>query len=157
MLLSLVIAGEPLHAADITSTWQLHGTVQVDASIKNQQLTNKTVNNALLVLGAQKHFVIDGSAFQLSGIWTLKGLAFQGNIDKASATGFLNNIASDLKLKSGLILKPASSKSTLMGTKLTNGTIIGEWLIISKVTFPKHPAQAGLLRISYRFTGKHSK
>jgi hypothetical protein len=157
LLLSLVITGESVHAADITGTWQLRGTVQVDASIKNQQLTSKTVDNATLVLGAQKHFIIDGSAFQLSGIWALKGSAFQGSIDTVSAAGFLNNIVSDLKAKSGLILKSTSSKSTLMGTKLANGTITGEWLIISKITFPKYPAPAGLLRMSYRFTGKHSK
>lgn len=147
----------PAYAADITGTWQLHGTLQIDASIKNQKQTSKKIDNAALVLGTQKHFVINGQAFQLSGNWTRKSAAFQGVLHTASATAFLNHIASDLKVKSGLILKPAASTATLTGTELANGTITGQWLITSKITFPKYPAQSGLLRISYHFTGKRSK
>lgn len=156
MLLLLVITGEPVYAADITGTWQLHGTVQVDASIKNQKLISKIVDNALLVLGTQKHFVIDGSVFQLSGNWAHKSPAFQGSFNVTSANTFLSNITTDLRIKSGLMLKNAASKLVLTGMELADGTIKGEWLIISKITFTKYSGEVGSLRISYRFTGKRS-
>lgn len=156
ILLSLVITCGSVYASDMAGTWQLHGTLQVDASIKNQHLASKALDNAILVLGTQKHFVIEGSAFQLSGNWMHKSPAFQGSFNITSVNAFLTNMATDLKIKSGLMLKNSANKLVLTGMELADGTIKGEWLIVSKIAFTKYSREMGSLRISYRFTGKRS-
>ncbi len=147
----------PAFAVDITGTWDLRGTLQIDANVKNEKVSTKAAfNNSTLVFGAKNNFLIDGN-YQLSGTWSRKKLAFQGVLNSVSVKTFLANMATDLSAKSGLIVKPVVSAFSLTGTELTNGTLNGEWLIISKITFPAYPKDVGVLRINYRFSGQRAK
>ncbi len=146
--------------ADVTGTWQLSGSLQINVQLKGKTYRYKPINlnSVKAVFNADRSCEILAGDQSISGNWIAVKRNFKTQLSAVPVNALLKSIEKDLAAKSGLqVLIEDAQSQVLSGVERKNATIKGSLKIKAGTLFLDYGYKKGKLNISYDFTGTRIK